>query len=110
MAAAEAIALVDLEGHAGRSIDERGPERVGPRPVPEERGAALARALGGQIGKARVLGLSAARDDGAERVEQHQAGRGYRGSGQCLEVDLGGESGEPVEVVGAHRLIGRASG
>ena len=100
VAAAQPIALVHLERHAGGGIGERGPERIGAHRVAEQGRPALARAPGGELGEAPVLGQRAARDDGAERVEQHQPRGGERRGGEGLVADAGGGVREPIEVVG----------
>src|SRR4029077_13627066 len=112
VAAPQPIALVHLERHAGGGIGERGPERIGAHPLTEQGRPALARPLGGELGEAPVLGQRAARDDGAERVEQHQPRGGERrgggglgggarggGGGGRRWAAAGAGGGEPIEVV-----------
>jgi len=97
--AAEAVALVHLEGHPRRRVAERRPEGIGPGGVAEERGAAGGRPVRGQVGEPPVLGERAARNDRAEGVEQHELGRVNRGSGQGVEARRGDEGREPIQII-----------
>jgi len=82
MAAAPAIALVDLERDARRRVGERGQHGLGAPGVTDQDSGARSRTLGDQPGEPRVLGQATAGQHRAQRVEQHQARRGDDRRGQ----------------------------
>ncbi len=100
---APAVALIHLERHARRPVGQGGEHGLRLAPVAHESGRAAPRALGGQVGQPRVLGQSAAREHGADRVEGHRPRGTDGGGGQVGEACAAGQPGQAGEVVaGAH--------
>ena len=92
MSAAPAIALVHLERDAGGGVDERREQRIGLGVVADEGGGRPRGALGHGPRQPRVLGLRAAREHGAQRVEEHQPAPPRGRLAEPREGHLGGEA------------------
>ncbi len=100
MTTAPAIALVDLQGHSGRRVDERGQHRLRSLHVAEQRGHAASGASGGQLGEPPVLRRARLPAQIAPSVSSttSRAARARAGS-QRLDTDVVGRASQPRESV-----------